>query len=70
MMEEVVLSHLREYNPSMVVVSYSGKIRIENEYFVELIKQLTVISNFRLMFYPNHAKMFCFEEKGAEIVAG
>ena len=61
MMEEVVMSHLREYNPSMIILSYSGKIHLDNEYFVEMIKQLTVISNFRLVFYPNHAKMFCFQ---------
>jgi hypothetical protein len=54
----------------MVVVSYSGKVSIENDYFVELVKQLTVISNFRLMLYVNQGKMFCFEEKGPEIVAG
>jgi hypothetical protein len=54
----------------MIVLSYSGKVSVENEYFVELIKQLTVISNFRLMMYANQGKMFCFEEKGPEVVAG
>ncbi len=70
MMEEIVISHLREYNPSMIVLSYSGKINIDNDYFVEMVKQLAVISNFRLLFYVNHAKMFCFDEKGPEVAAG
>lgn len=70
MMEEVVMSHLREYNPSVVVLSYSGKVTVDTDYFVELIKQLTIVSNFRLLFYPNQGKMFCFDEKGPEIVVG
>lgn len=55
------MPHLREYNPSMIIVSYSGKINIESTYFIELIKQLTLISNFRLVLYVNQAKMFCFD---------
>lgn len=44
----------------MIILTYSGKVKVDNEYFVEMVKQLTVISNFRLLLYVNHAKMFCF----------
>ena len=51
MMKELIFSHILDFNPSCIVVSYSQKLRIEEEVFVDLVKELTVLANYKVVFY-------------------
>jgi hypothetical protein len=53
-------SQILSFNPSIIIISYSQKININNEYFIELIKQLTILSNYKIIFYPNLSKNYLF----------
>lgn len=40
------------------MISYSGRIHIEDNHFVEIIQELTKIANYKLIFYPNLTSAF------------
>ena len=62
MMKELIFSHILDFNPSCIVVSYSQKLRIEEEVFVDLMKELTVLANYKVVFYANLTKNYIFDE--------
>lgn len=51
----------------MVVVSYSGKLNIEDRHFVEIMKELTKLGNYKVMLFPNLTKCHMFEGDLTEI---
>lgn len=57
-MMQYVSKIIIEFVPSLVVISYSGKIHLENFHFSEIIKQLAIHSNSRMVFYPSMYKTF------------
>ena len=61
-MRDFLINQIREFNPSYVMISYSGRVKIEDGHFVEMIQELTKVANYKLIFYPNLTTAFCSEE--------
>lgn len=53
---------MREFNPHIIMVSYSGRIHIEDHHFVEIMQELTKISNYKLLLFPNLTSAFVSKE--------
>ncbi len=60
---DFVLNQIREFNPTLIMISYSGRIHIEDHHFVELIQELTKIANYKLVLFPNFTAAFVPKEK-------
>lgn len=69
-MNELMYNQILEFNPSVIVVSYSQKVYIENEYFVEMMKELTITANYKVVFFANLFKNYLFEEFYDESMRG
>lgn len=61
-MKDFIVNQIREFNPSYVMISYSGRITIDDGHFVELMQELTKVANYKLLFFPNLTTAFCSEE--------
>jgi hypothetical protein len=59
-MKELVYIHIKEFNPSLIVVSMSHRLHLETPFFEELIKELTIIGNMRIIFYNNFSRNYIF----------
>lgn len=46
------------------MISYSGRIHIEDHHFVEIIQELTKIANYKLLLFPNLTAAFTDEQMG------
>jgi hypothetical protein len=44
------------------MISYSGRIHIDDHHFVELLQEFTKIANYKLLFFPNLTSAFVNEE--------
>jgi len=43
------------------MISYSGRLNIEDNHFVELMQEFTKIANYKLLFYHNFTTAFVNE---------
>lgn len=50
-----VLHEIKKFNPDFIMISYSGKLIINDAHFINLIQELTCIGNHRLLYFPNLA---------------
>lgn len=62
-MKDFLVNQIREFNPSYVMISYSGRVGIEDAHFVELIQEITKVANYKLLFFPNLTTAFCHEDR-------
>lgn len=46
------------------MLSYSGRLHIEDHHFVELLQELTKIANYKLLLFPNLTNAFLQEHMG------
>ena len=44
---------IKKFNPTYVVVSYSGRINLLDAHFTLLLQELCLASNRRVLFFPN-----------------
>ena len=51
--KDFLLNQIREFNPTEVMISYSGRIHLEDSHWVELVQELTKIANYKLLLFPN-----------------
>lgn len=59
--KEVILIQVREFNPSLVVISLTHRLHLDPDFYQELIKELTIIGNMRLVLYHNLTRTYMFE---------
>jgi hypothetical protein len=52
MLRDHLFSEMHRFRPTQIVVSYSGRLNIENDHWLELIQELSKICN-RVLFFPN-----------------
>jgi 3-phosphoglycerate kinase len=52
-MKEIVYSQIREFSPSLIVVSHSGRLNIESHHLESIFKELSVLSNIKVVLYNN-----------------
>lgn len=57
-MENIVFADIKKFNPKQIVVSYSGVIQLSTTYFTTLMQQLSIISNRKVIFFPNLTSKF------------
>ena len=48
-----MISQIREFCPTFIMISHSGRLKIEDSHFVEIMQELTKLSNYKLIYYPN-----------------
>lgn len=53
MIKDFLLNQIREFNPTLVMLSYSGRLHIDDHHFVEILQELTKIANYKLLMFPN-----------------
>jgi hypothetical protein len=53
---------MRNFRPTTIILSYSGKIKIDDAHMVELTQELTKISNYKLLFFTNFTAAHCKEK--------
>ena len=62
LMQEVVLGEVRSFNPSVVVISYSSKLQLTDPHFEEIVRELTVLSNMKLVLYNNCTRAYTYHQ--------
>jgi hypothetical protein len=62
LIKDFVLNQIREFNPTMIIVSYSGRLQILDSHFVEIMQELTKIANYKLIFFPNLTNSFITDD--------
>lgn len=60
--KDFLLNQIREFNPTIILISYSGRLQLLDAHFVELMQEFTKIANYKLLFYPNLTTSFLKEE--------
>jgi hypothetical protein len=60
--KDFLLNQIREFNPTLIMISYSGRLHIDDHHFVELLQEFTKIANYKLLFFPNLTSAFLSEE--------
>ena len=61
-MKDFLINQIREFHPSMVVVSHSGRIGMGEEHFVEMVQELTKVANYKLVMWNNLTTAMCGDE--------
>ena len=61
-MKELVYIQIKEFNPSIIVISMSNRLHLDPPFLEEMLKELTVIANMRLLLYNNLARSYAFEQ--------
>lgn len=51
--EQTIFSEIRDFVPNAIIVSYSGQLNIQEDHFNEIIRNLTIIADHRVMLFPN-----------------
>lgn len=62
MIKDFLLNQIREFNPTLIMLSYSGRLHIEDHHFVEILQELTKIANYKLLLFPNLTSAFVTED--------
>lgn len=62
MFRELLSNQINDFNPSVIIISYSGKLTIENRHFIEIIKEMVRLGNYKVMLFPNLTKTYLFED--------
>lgn len=44
--------------PNAIIVSYSGQLDIKEDHFNEIIRNLTIIADHRVLLFPNMSGIF------------
>ena len=52
LLRDHLFAEMRQFMPNIIILSYSGRIHIENDHFVEIMQELSKISP-RVILYPN-----------------
>ena len=53
-----MLNQIREFNTTMILISYGGRIHIQDHHFVQMVQEFTKIANYKLMLFPNLTTAF------------
>lgn len=57
-MRKYLYSQIKIFQPTHIIISYSNRIIIEDNHFVEMVQELTNISKCKIMFFPNFTTSF------------
>lgn len=58
LMRKYLYGQIQKFKPTHVIISYSNRIIIEDNHFVEMIQELTNIAKNKLMLFPNFTSSF------------
>lgn len=56
-MRDQIYNAMRNYKPSIILLSYSGKLNLTNEHFLEIMQQLIKVQP-KIVFFPNLTSAF------------
>ena len=57
-----LINQIRQFNPTFILVSYSGRLHIEDSHFVEIMQELTKLSQYKTIYFPNLTAYFASAE--------
>lgn len=55
-MKELIYPQIRNYSPSIIVVSHSGKLHLESQHLEFMFKELSLLSNMKVVLYNNFVR--------------
>lgn len=58
LMRKYLYVQIQKFKPTHVIISYSNRIIIEDNHFVEMIQELTNIAKNKVMLFPNFTSSF------------
>lgn len=58
-----LINQIKEFGGSYIIVSHSGRLNIEDSHFVQIMQELTKLSHYKIVYYPNLSTRFCPPEK-------
>ena len=53
MLRDHLYAEMRKFKPTTVIISYSGRISIDHDHFIEIIQELSKLSS-KIMLFPNY----------------
>ena len=66
MLKDFVGDDIKKFAPNVIVISYSGRIKIINDHFEDIIKELASISSRKCLLYPNFTSIHIDKETNRE----
>lgn len=64
----MIYNEVRDYLPNTIIISYNGQLDIYEDHFNEIIRNLTIIGDHRLMLFPNMSGMLNYKDKDKMVV--
>lgn len=58
-----LVNQIKEFGANYIIVSHSGRLNIEDSHFVEIMQELTKLSHYKIVYFPNLSTRFCPREK-------
>lgn len=58
MFETILYDELRLFSPNTIIISYSGRLNISPPHFTSIISNLSIISDHRIVLFPNMCTLF------------
>lgn len=53
MLRDHLYAEMRRFKPTSIIISYSGKIKIEHDHFIEIIQEVSKIGS-KILLFPNY----------------
>ena len=53
---------LKKFTPNVVILSYSGRISVEEKHFINIIQELASVSERKCIFFPNFTTLLANED--------
>jgi hypothetical protein len=63
--ENVLFEEIRNFCPNIIMINYNGTLHVNEENFSKIIRTLTIISDHRIVLFPNFSNLFEVPEEAS-----
>lgn len=63
--ENVLFEEIRNFCPNIIMINYNGSLHVNEENFSKIIRTLTIISDHRIVLFPNFCNLFEIPEEAS-----
>lgn len=69
-MREIIYNQIREFGPSLIIISHANTVNLLPHHLQQLLSQLSILTNMKIIFYNNitHHILLRSSEKESKLV--
>ena len=54
----MIYEEIRSFNPTIILISYNGLLDIKEDQFSEMVRNLTIMADHKILLFPNLSELF------------